>query len=388
MKSIKYTLLVLCLLTTVGAMSQSKNPYKSIGKKGEVLTLTKDKYEELFDQDSVQQIGTALINVHTLKVVKLLTEGAAKDRLENEKQSRFLSVDPLTRTYPWYTPYQYAGNKPVWATDLDGLEENTTSTFVKKPTVIFAKPTFNGIITITNATTQAAHKTFQGNYAQLKKADAAGMAPSIVSQLTGSNVGTADSKLDITITGQRQQVVKTWKGTDIKYFTQYSYSFISNNVTEQGTFEMQTGNVQASARIWDPAAFLVLNKVVSAIVINVARIGGPAATEEMVTLYRSISKAEAESIQSTKQLTLGEGAMEVKQFWQTKQGLNKFNSAGFGGEFTLEVSVPKSMVGEGKLFNTATQVDEFFGPTATVEGSELKAASQSIQTLKITPLKK
>jgi len=25
-----------------------------------------------------------------------------------------LSVDPLTRSYPWYTPYQFAGNKPIW----------------------------------------------------------------------------------------------------------------------------------------------------------------------------------------------------------------------------------------------------------------------------------
>jgi hypothetical protein len=36
---------------------------------------------------------------------------------------RFLSVDPLTKQYPWYTPYQYAGNKPVWKRDRDGLEE-------------------------------------------------------------------------------------------------------------------------------------------------------------------------------------------------------------------------------------------------------------------------
>lgn len=37
---------------------------------------------------------------------------------------RFPSVDPLTKKYPWYTPYQYAGNKPVWKIDIDGLEEN------------------------------------------------------------------------------------------------------------------------------------------------------------------------------------------------------------------------------------------------------------------------
>lgn len=37
--------------------------------------------------------------------------------------SRFLSVDPLFKSFPWYTPYQYAGNKPIYAIDLDGLEE-------------------------------------------------------------------------------------------------------------------------------------------------------------------------------------------------------------------------------------------------------------------------
>ena len=34
-----------------------------------------------------------------------------------------MSVDPLIREYPWYTPYQFAGNRPIDAIDLDGLEE-------------------------------------------------------------------------------------------------------------------------------------------------------------------------------------------------------------------------------------------------------------------------
>jgi RHS repeat-associated protein len=37
-------------------------------------------------------------------------------------QCRFVSVDPLAAEYPFYTPYQYAGNQPVIAIDLDGLE--------------------------------------------------------------------------------------------------------------------------------------------------------------------------------------------------------------------------------------------------------------------------
>jgi pimeloyl-ACP methyl ester carboxylesterase len=31
-------------------------------------------------------------------------------------------VDPLAPEYPWYTPYQFAGNMPIWAIDRDGLE--------------------------------------------------------------------------------------------------------------------------------------------------------------------------------------------------------------------------------------------------------------------------
>ncbi|MBY0535430.1 MAG: hypothetical protein K2P88_06215, partial [Chitinophagaceae bacterium] len=34
----------------------------------------------------------------------------------------FLSVDPLTKKYPFYTPFQFAGNCPILAIDIDGLE--------------------------------------------------------------------------------------------------------------------------------------------------------------------------------------------------------------------------------------------------------------------------
>lgn len=43
-------------------------------------------------------------------------------RLYAPSIAKFLSVDPLTSSYPWYTPYQFAGNTPIWAIDLDGLE--------------------------------------------------------------------------------------------------------------------------------------------------------------------------------------------------------------------------------------------------------------------------
>jgi hypothetical protein len=35
----------------------------------------------------------------------------------------FISVDPLAADYPFYTPYNYAGNKPVNKIDIDGMQE-------------------------------------------------------------------------------------------------------------------------------------------------------------------------------------------------------------------------------------------------------------------------
>jgi RHS repeat-associated protein len=52
-------------------------------------------------------------------------EGNQQDyglRIYDPRLGKFLSVDPLAKEYPWYTPYQFAGNTPIQAIDLDGGE--------------------------------------------------------------------------------------------------------------------------------------------------------------------------------------------------------------------------------------------------------------------------
>ena len=44
-------------------------------------------------------------------------------RIYNPAIGKFLSVDPLTADYPWYTPYQFAGNDVIRNIDVDGLEK-------------------------------------------------------------------------------------------------------------------------------------------------------------------------------------------------------------------------------------------------------------------------
>jgi RHS repeat-associated protein len=39
------------------------------------------------------------------------------------RRGQFITTDPIGFDFPWYSPYQFAGNKPIWAVDLDGLEE-------------------------------------------------------------------------------------------------------------------------------------------------------------------------------------------------------------------------------------------------------------------------
>jgi RHS repeat-associated protein len=43
-------------------------------------------------------------------------------RIYDVRIGKFLSVDPLATQYPWFSPYQFAGNGPIANIDLDGEE--------------------------------------------------------------------------------------------------------------------------------------------------------------------------------------------------------------------------------------------------------------------------
>lgn len=43
-------------------------------------------------------------------------------RINDVRLGRFLSIDPITKSYPMLTPYQFASNRPIDGADLDGLE--------------------------------------------------------------------------------------------------------------------------------------------------------------------------------------------------------------------------------------------------------------------------
>jgi hypothetical protein len=123
-----FTLLTVLFCATLSAFAQGDSPYALFGYEGKVLRTP---------QERQQRMMLVVPNPDTTAAVAKVGLDPAKQRyylFDKQNQildsatlaattvSRFLSVDPLAPKYPWYTPYQFAGNTPIQAIDLDGLE--------------------------------------------------------------------------------------------------------------------------------------------------------------------------------------------------------------------------------------------------------------------------
>lgn len=98
---------------------QEANPYGF----GITPTLTKGRYLETHVKDEVERIGSVLFNRKTGRVESIEEAQKVGDlTMSSTTVGRFLSVDPLTASFPMLTPYQFAGNTPIQAIDLEGLE--------------------------------------------------------------------------------------------------------------------------------------------------------------------------------------------------------------------------------------------------------------------------
>ena len=109
---------------SVGSVAQNKpyNPYESIGKEAKVLTLSNGLYNEFFDIDTIEIIGSAILNTKTMKVIGFVKQDTlySEATLEPEVISRWLSPDPFARKYPDLSPYIFVGNNPIINIEVDG----------------------------------------------------------------------------------------------------------------------------------------------------------------------------------------------------------------------------------------------------------------------------
>lgn len=122
----KKILLTLVLLLCIG-MVQAQNPFEKFGYTPKIGTLSKGKYIEHFDTDSIVQIGSVLFNPFTKKITGFAVQETvySEATLQPEIVSRWLTPDPLADEREWVNPYNFVQNNPILRIDPLGLTDFT-----------------------------------------------------------------------------------------------------------------------------------------------------------------------------------------------------------------------------------------------------------------------
>lgn len=102
---------------------QAGNPFKKFGYKPKIATLSKGKYLEFHDLDSIVRIGSYFYHVKNKKLTgyEMYENKNSEATLRPELTSRWLSPDPLAEEFPEWSPYTFTFNNPVRYTDPTGL---------------------------------------------------------------------------------------------------------------------------------------------------------------------------------------------------------------------------------------------------------------------------
>lgn len=101
---------------------QAGNPFAKFGSKAPVATLSKGKYLEVHDLDSIVTIGTIRWHVENQQIVgRLIRDTTDPDAQPvGDVAGRWMSLDPLSEEFPSWSPYNFVMNNPINMIDPDG----------------------------------------------------------------------------------------------------------------------------------------------------------------------------------------------------------------------------------------------------------------------------
>lgn len=103
--------------------ANAQNPFEKYGYTPKIATLSKGKYNEFHDLDTIVQIGTVLFNTQSKQIVAFLQVDTlySEATLQPDIVSMWMSPDPLSDERPGWTPYNYCQNNPINRKDPSGL---------------------------------------------------------------------------------------------------------------------------------------------------------------------------------------------------------------------------------------------------------------------------
>lgn len=120
MKTLRIVLLIVCFVAP--QILKAQNPiFKKNGIK--VVTLSNGKYNEFHDQDTIVEIGSALFNVKTGKIVGIKSNllESLETKVSPEIISRWMCIDPMAEEYYSWSPYNYTTGNPIRFIDVMGM---------------------------------------------------------------------------------------------------------------------------------------------------------------------------------------------------------------------------------------------------------------------------
>lgn len=102
---------------------QAGNPFAKYGYKAKVATLSKGKYLEVHDLDSIVTIGTIRWNVNQNKIVGNIVQDTTDMYAQpiGDTAGRWLSPDPLSDEFPEWSPYTSMNDNPINFVDPTGM---------------------------------------------------------------------------------------------------------------------------------------------------------------------------------------------------------------------------------------------------------------------------
>lgn len=109
------------------AVAQDDSPYAKFGYEGRILRTPQERRQYMVIVPNTDTTATvASVGLEPQKGKYYLFDRnnhvIESDTLLNIQTTRFLSVDPLAKSYPWNSTYAFAENKVIQGIDLEGKE--------------------------------------------------------------------------------------------------------------------------------------------------------------------------------------------------------------------------------------------------------------------------